>query len=398
MNKRSDDFMEVCNPKMLGVDRIPVERIPIGTTGDVKPVVAKCPNGDLLVSAYRLAPAGTEPVKRHPEIKKRVLTSPILFRSRDGGRTWSPPHLPDIAGTEPYVSVTSDGTIFITTHVLWQNILNREEPSYCYGMLHRSDDGGKNWTSIRVEPEVIRTELKGYYNVTTRFPLELADGSLLLVASGTGLDANTVLRSTDGGKTWSERYPSMVDGVPAEYPFPFMAEGVLWQAHSGKVLALFRVDTRHWPEIKGEPLITDREKLDDNLDRMMLYSTTDLGRSWKQVDDFGSYGQMYPSILRLQDGRLLLTFTQRQRHNKRPIGLRAVVGTEHEDGFGFDLEQDLIMLDTKTPGTLREGGGFGGTVQLDDGLLVSVYSYRTHADEFAGDRQLHCEIARWRLP
>ena len=397
MNKRSDDFMEVRNPKMLGVDRIPVERIPIGTTGDVKPVVAKCPNGDLLVSAYRLAPAGTEPVKRHPEIKKRVLTSPILFRSRDGGRTWSPPHLPDIAGTEPYVSVTSDGTIFITTHVLWQNILNREEPLYCYGMLHRSDDGGKNWTSIRAEPDIIRTEQRGYYNVTTRFPLELSDGSLLFVASGTGIDANTMLRSTDGGKTWSERYPSVVEGVPADYPFPFMAEGVLWQARSGKIMAIFRVDTRHWPEIEKDPLSADRE-MDDSYDRMMLYSTIDLGHTWKQVDDFGSYCQMYPSILRLQDGRLLLTFTQREPYDEQPSGLRAVVGTELDDGFEFDFRKDLIMIDTKTPGTLPNGGGFGCTVQLDDGMLVSVYSYRTHEHEFAGDRQLYCEIVRWRLP
>ena len=395
---RQNDFMEVRNPKTLGVDRIAVERIPIGAAGDYKPVVAKLPNGDLLVSAYRPnVPAGTEPVKRYSQIDRRIIEPSLLFRSRDGGRTWSPPYLPNIAGKEPYISVTSDGTLFITTHVVCQNILNREDPAYPYGMLHRSEDGGKTWTSMRAEPDVIRPEREEYHNVTTRAPLELADGSLLLAASGTGVDANTMLRSTDGGKTWPERTPSTIEEVPPEYPWPVMAEGVLWQARSGKALGLFRVDTRDWPEMDDNPLSIDRAKLHDQWDRLILCATTHLGRTWKHVADFGTYGQMYPSILRLADGRLLLTFTQRA--NERPLGLRAVIGTEHDDGFEFDLQQDLIMIDTKTPDTLASGGGFGCTVELDDGTLVSSYSYRIEVDDFAGpDRQLHCEIVRWRLP
>ena len=398
MSEPPSDVMEVRNPKPLGTDAIPVERVPLGAAGDYKPVVAKLPNGDLLISAYRPnVPAGTEPVPGFPHLTHRCIEPPLLFKSRDGGRTWSPPYLPNIAGKEPYISVTRDGTLFITTHVVWQSIYNRENPSYCYGMLHRSDDGGITWTSIRAEPDVVRPESVEYHNVTTRFPLELADGSLLLAASGSGVDANTMLRSTDGGKTWPERIPSVVENVPEGYPYPVMGEGVLWQARSAKVYGLFRVDTRDWPEIEGTPLAMDRRNLSDQFDRLILCETTDLGRTWRHVADFGDYGQMYPSILRLADGRLLLTFTQRA--NKKPLGLRAVVGTEHDDGFTFDLDRDVIMIDTKTPDTLTSGGSFGRTVQLDDGTLVSSYSYRALVDDFAGpDRQLHCEVARWRLP
>ena len=64
------------------------------------------------------------------------------------------------------------------------------------------------------------------------------------------------------------------------------------------------------------------------------------------------------------------------RSLKPPLGLRAVLGRETEDGFEFDFQHDRIMLDTKTPAGLRSGGGFGPTVQLDDGTLVSAYSYR----------------------
>lgn len=152
-----------------------------------------------------------------------------------------------------------------------------------------------------------------------------------------------------------------------------------------------------WPDIEDKPLGVARDQLNDQSDRMILFATEDLGRTWSKVRDFGAYGQMYPSILRLADGRLLLTFTQRA--NAASLGLRATIGVEHDDGFEFDLESDLIMIDTKTPEGMPSGGGFGCTVQLDDGALVSSYSYRTETDEFAGlYAQINCEIARWRLP
>jgi hypothetical protein len=334
-------------------------------------------------------------VNGFPERDLRVIEPPLLFQSRDGGLTWSPPYLPNIAGKEPYISVGRDGTLFISTHIVWYSIYNREEFPYTYGMLYRSEDGGRTWSSMRLEPDVIRPKER-YHNLTTRAPLELDDGSLLLAASGVGSDATTLLRSTDGGKTWPERIPVKVDNLSEDYPWPIMGEGVLWQARSGKVYGLLRVDTRDWPALEGDPLGVNQQQLTDQFDRLIVCSSTDL-RNWQHVADLGRYGQMYPSILRLQDGRLLLTFTQRA--HERPLGLRAVVGTEHDDGFEFDLDHDVIMIDTKTPDNLASGGGFGSTVQLDDGTLVSSYSYRIEVDKFAGpDRELHCEVARWRLP
>lgn len=55
---------------------------------------------------------------------------------------------------------------------------------------------------------------------------------------------------------------------------------------------------------------------------------------------------MYMSLLRLQDKRLLLTFTVRDLHP--PLGVRGLVGTETDDGFEFDFASDRIMLDTRT--------------------------------------------------
>jgi len=44
--------------------------------------------------------------------------------------------------------------------------------------------------------------------------------------------------------------------------------------------------------------------------------------------------------LRLQDGRLLYTYTQRALDP--PLGVRALVGTEQKDGFTFDFNADRL--------------------------------------------------------
>ena len=73
---------------------------------------------------------------------------------------------------------------------------------------------------------------------------------------------------------------------------------------------------------------------------------------------------MFPSILRLNDGRLLLTYTVRSIHE--PLGVRAAIGIETDDGFEFNTDQDIIIIDGKTPTGQSSGGGFGNTIQLDD--------------------------------
>ena len=62
------------------------------------------------------------------------------------------------------------------------------------------------------------------------------------------------------------------------------------------------------------------------------------------------------------------------------------------DGFEFDFTHDRLMLDTRTPIGKPPGGGFGPTVQLKDGTLVTSYSYRGEDDK------THLEAMRWKLP
>ena len=137
----SKDFIEVRSPSMLAVDKIPCQRIPLGEVEDYKPTIVLLPSGELLLSMF---------TGRRLENGK-IAEQAILYRSANGGLTWSKRELPDIAGREPALSVTKDGTLFITAHLLGQDVRNKD--GYTHSYLHRSSDGGRSWTTTRVEPE-----------------------------------------------------------------------------------------------------------------------------------------------------------------------------------------------------------------------------------------------------
>ncbi len=359
----------ITDRKSLMIDKLASERIPLGEADDYKPCIAQLPNGELLLTAFH----------QHKRDSNKLLEQTLLFRSPDGGRTWTGPKSLDLLGREPYLTVLKNGTVFITGHLLANDV--RNEWGYTTGFLHRSTDGGWTWQSTRVESEQIKPKAS---NHTTRNVLELADGSLLLgVDYDGGGGPYFVWRSTDGGQTWDKTQKCELRDFKSQYGF-FGGETWLWQARSGKVWALVRVDSNELP-IKDRPIKAGN----DQADHFILFSSTDRGKTFDRIRDIGNYGEMYLSLLRLHDKRLLLTFTVRDL--KPPLGVRAIVGTETDDGFEFDFAHDRIMLDTKT-GSRFQGGGFGPTVQLADGTLVTSYSYRGE------DGKSHLKVVRWKPP
>jgi hypothetical protein len=389
-----NDDIQVRNPKTLLAGHLPAERIPVGGVGEYKPCIAKV-RGDELILVNYLSDVEPLPV--------------CLYRSPDGGRTWSGPDKSAIApGEEPYLTRLAAGAVLLTGG------------GKCWGS--RSDDGGRAWTRD-LEPAEFATRVAGFLS---RNILELGDGSLLAMVDVPGKGKPVqygnehVARSRDQGRTWPEIYPARIERVPAGYPWSIFGEAYLWQARSGKLYAIARVDHRryriagrtlsnlemasvacslfHW----GYPLVKDIAETEiDHLNHLKIFSSTDLGRTWQAGPDIGDYGTMYPAILRLQDGRLLLTYTCRSIDP--PLGVRAVLGREHEDGLEFDFQHDLLILDDKTPIGRGSGGGYGPTVQLDDGSLATCYSYWRPEDHRRPNDWSHpissqCEVVRWRLP
>jgi acetyl esterase/lipase len=364
------DVVSIHNPGPLSVTSLRGERISLGEPDDYKPCIARMPDGELLLTAFH----------QYKRDGGKVMEQTLLFRSLDEGRTWSPPEKLDLLGREPYLTVLADGTVFITGHLLAQDV--RNEWGYTCGFLHRSTDRGKTWTSIRFESEGIRP---GASNHSTRNVLQLADGSLLLGVDYDGGEGPFLTwRSSDHGKTWDKTRKCQPRDFQSKYGF-FGGETWLWQARSGKIWAFVRVDSNELP-IKERPIKAGN----DQADHFILFSSSDGGKSFDRIRDFGDYGEMYMSLLRLHDKRLLLTFTVRDLHP--PLGVRAIVGTEAEEGFEFDFTHDRIMLDTRTPIGKPQGGGFGPSVQLEDGTVVTSYSYRSDDDK------THLEVIRWKPP
>ena len=364
------NFITIRNPRALTAGKIPCERIPVGQPGDYKACIAVLPSGELLLTMFH----------QQKKENKKLLEQNLLFRSTDGGQTWSGPEELDLLGREPYLSVLKDGTIFITGHLLTQDVRNPH--GYIHGYLHRSTDAGKTWQTTRIDSTKLGKPNAN--NHTSRNVLELADGTLLL-----GVDASGgpyyVWRSTDRGETWKQA-PCEPIGFQSRWGF-FGGETWLWQANSGKILALVRVDSKEFP-FPGRTAVSGKW---DHHDHEMLWESTDNGSTFRPAKHLGDYGQMYPALLRLPRGRLLYTFTVRDLHP--PLGVQALLGKETDDGFRFDFDADRLIIDANTPRQQTDsGGGFGPTVQLRDGTLVTSYTYRDKAGE------THAEVVRWRLP
>lgn len=366
--------IRIINPKSLPGETLPAERTPLGVADDYKPCVVRLSSGALLVVAFH----------QHKLEGTQVREDMLLFRSQDEGRTWSEAETLNLLGREPYFSQLEDGTLLMTVHLLEQDV--RNTLGYTHSYVYRSEDDGKTWETTRITAEDVPGAPNKTWILTSRNILESEDGTLILGVSAPG-GRDYLWRSRDQGKTWDKSLASEFDKVDkSKLWWPFHAETVFWQPRNGDLLAVVRVDPRVFPALPGTEIPTEAG---DQVERMMIFRSID-GAKWKHDGNLGTYGEMYPHILRLIDGRLLLTFTVRAL--KPPLGVQAVLGAETASGFRFAFDSDRLVIDAKTPPDLPSGGGFGPTIQLPDETLVTVYSYRD------ADKKTRLESARWKLP
>lgn len=378
--------IRVNNPRKLGTWELSAERIVLDEC--YKPSIALLPGGELVLVALFTEGAG--------EGKIRQWTG--MWRSSDGGRTWSErTEVPDLIGKEQWLTCTSDGTLLATCHLMGNDVNNPD--GYIHSYMHRSTDGGATWERTRIGPEGFPARV---WTTTSRNIVELPDGTLLWGVAANSMDLAYVWTSRDGGATWDKSAPPVKIGTYRDRPYEnrlhgFFDEDFTFRTLSGKLLQFIRagVGSPIYPMEDGRTVPSGF----DHVERMLRCESTDNGQTWSELRDHGDYGMMYPRIIRLQDDRLLMTFTQRGVFY--PIGLQAILS--QDDGETWDFEADRIIIEGKTPWGMVSGGGFGNTVQLADGTLVSCYTYRaadnelsTLYDDFSIPTYL--EVARWRLP
>ena len=108
-----------------------------------------------------------------------------------------------------------------------------------------------------------------------------------------------------------------------------------------------------------------------------VYESPDNGRSWRflsQVAETGKSNGNPPSLVRLRDGRLCVTYGYRgvcnkYRYREEPQGIRARISADGGKTWGheIDLRNDALTWDL----------GYTRSLQRPDGKIVTIYYYNT---------------------
>lgn len=308
-----------------------------------------------------------------------------LMRSSDEGQTWSQTTVVNgpLDDRDAGVLITRKGTVLINwfTSVAWRRRLqDAEAPEDLYTAqcrkidallnpetvgrelspwLIRSEDGGTTW-SEKINPCV----------GAPHGPTELDDGRLLYVGNprfsggDTGLRGSpydpglAVSESTDDGRSWATiaRLPIRAGDDESAYHEPHVV-----QAADGRVLVHIR---NHNEQDKHQ---------------ILQCASTDGGRTWTPPASLDVFG--YPChLLRLADGRLLSTYGYRHH----PYGNRAILSADH----GRTWSSPLTL-------TAEERGrdiGYPATVEMPDQTFITVwYEFLHHLDRAV------IRMARWSL-
>ena len=308
---------------------VPAKRYVIATLGGYFPVLTRLQDGSLFV-VYRTGDF-------HVGERGRLETSVSL----DGGETWSAGQPVTHGGPDarnPALIQTSDGTILISyIRAAYRNGEFIRNDGYDTVYLVRSEDGGETWS----EPIVVDTSGIDsiQYSPFGRM-VELPDGTILMnlyVGDRDGGEMTSwVIRSRDGGRTWSD--PSVVQQGGDET--------ALIRLSSGKLL----VAVRNTPAERGGPYLNVTE-------------STDGGYTWSGPQRVTGLTQIPGDLLQLGNGNVLLTFG----HRTSPFGVHALVSRDR--GKTWDRDNQITLV----ADCVRADCGYPSSVRLDDGTIFTAY-------------------------
>ncbi len=364
-----------------------IEQIPVVQTGQRWPARHEIRNPEILFQ--RFPQCREDPKRRHfgdsrelpPRFSKGGGFFPVLLRMHNG----------DLACVfrTGAIHVGSGGEISISF----------------------SKDRGKTWSDYQV---IVRGDAEKDLDMRNVSLGQAANGDLVLaygISPGRHVEGVSVavydfrdmvvIRSTDGGKTWSE--PNMIERPPdgaAVHPYGqmrclrngtlvFNARGYYSSEEyrtnpnlPGRMTYLYWSvdDGQSW----GEPTLIRAGKtetgflpLDErhwvayvrhNNAPSMIAHSFDGGKTWPRWDEMlrgdplTRTRRLPGSLTKLPNGYVLITYGYREY----PFGVRAVIS--HDGGDTFDMTTEFVIADS----FLHWDCGYPSTVCLDDGTIVTV--------------------------
>jgi hypothetical protein len=277
--------------------------------------------------------------------------------SRDNGTTWTWPRVlldGAIDDRDSGVLETAKGTLLVTTfsslayepfldharspeaQARWtaahERLPTEEARQAELGQwLIRSTDGGLSWSS-RI-PTIVNSP---------HGPVQLRDGRLLYAGKELWTTDRRigVAESTDDGLSW--HWLAAIPARKGDDAAKRYHELHLVEAPSGRLLVQIR---NHNEANSGETLQTE---------------SSDGGKTWTEPHSIGVWG-LPPHLLALRDGRLLMTYG----HRRPPFGNQARVSSDE----GRSWSEAMILSGDGIGGDL----GYPSTVELGDGSLLTVW-------------------------
>lgn len=304
----------------------------------------------------------------------------VAITSTDEGATWTYPRVlldTAIDDRDSGVLETAKGTLLVTT-----------------------------FTSLAYEPTLLKAEKDGTWPAGKLAAWKAVHERLSSEQRNAEL-GEWVIRSTDGGLTWSSRIPTIVNSPHGPIQLKdgrlLYAGKQLWTEEKKIGVSESKDDGQTWQWLADIPtrpgdevrkgyhelhaveaadgtlIVQIRNHNKTNAGETLQCESTDGGRTWTMPHSIGVWG--LPShLMRLNDGRLLMTYG----HRRPPFGNQARLSEDN----GKTWSEAIILSGDGIGGDL----GYPSTVEMELGNMLTVWYEAMKDPKLAVLRQ-----AKWRL-